>query len=73
MHALTRMRESMKIITAIQEDFKLPQKMIHITTSIGITFFQNDELPFSELLKQADQALYQAKNGARNAFCFYEK
>jgi diguanylate cyclase (GGDEF)-like protein/PAS domain S-box-containing protein len=41
------------------------------TPSIGITQFRGHEEPFDVLLKQADIALYQAKDGGRNTIRFY--
>lgn len=39
---------------------------IDITISIGMTLGESEDLALSELLTQADQALYQAKNTGRN-------
>jgi EAL domain-containing protein (putative c-di-GMP-specific phosphodiesterase class I) len=41
------------------------------TPSIGISQFRGHEHPFDALLKQADIALYQAKDSGRNTICFY--
>ncbi|MDR3414615.1 MAG: EAL domain-containing protein [Nevskia sp.] len=42
------------------------------TASIGLTLFQGTETPIEELLKQADVALYQAKDSGRNAARFFD-
>ena len=39
----------------------------HSTPSIGVTLFRGQEVAVDVLLKQADVALYQAKNAGRNA------
>jgi diguanylate cyclase (GGDEF)-like protein/PAS domain S-box-containing protein len=41
------------------------------TTSIGVTLFRAQESPLETLLKQADVALYQAKDAGRNAVRFF--
>lgn len=42
----------------------------HLTISIGLTMFNGDhDIGYSDLLKQADQALYHAKSMGRN--CYY--
>jgi diguanylate cyclase (GGDEF)-like protein len=46
---------------------------ITITTSIGISIFPTDGTESHDLLKNADYALFQAKECGRNKFKFYEK
>jgi diguanylate cyclase (GGDEF)-like protein/PAS domain S-box-containing protein len=41
------------------------------TTSIGLTLFRGEEIPIEVLLKQADLALYRAKDAGRNAIRFF--
>ena len=43
----------------------------HISPSIGVALFQGDAEPVDALLKQADMALYQAKDVGRNAIRFF--
>lgn len=45
---------------------------LKVTTSIGISEYQDDELTLNELLIQADKALYQAKRNGRNQTVVYE-
>ena len=60
----------------IRADFGRPFLLVglehHITTSIGIGLFRRHEIPLDELLKQADTAMYQAKQAGRNAVCFFD-
>ena len=44
---------------------------LHITVSIGITIFDGTEENITLLLKQADTALYKAKDAGRNTYRFY--
>jgi diguanylate cyclase (GGDEF)-like protein len=46
---------------------------VTITTSIGISVFPNDGTETEDLLKNADSAMFQAKEYGRNNFKFYEK
>lgn len=57
-----------KIIANINTPFTFQEKSIHVSTSIGITFFKDDNTTPTELLKQADQALYAAKKAGRNNY-----
>lgn len=43
----------------------------HISPSIGVALFQGSAEPVDVLLKQADMALYQAKDAGRNAIRFF--
>jgi diguanylate cyclase (GGDEF)-like protein len=44
----------------------------HCTSSIGVVMFINHEASPEDLLKWADDAMYQAKEGGRNQVRFYE-
>ena len=47
--------------------------LISITTSIGISVFPTDGTEPENLLKNADYAMYQAKESGRNTFKFFDK
>jgi diguanylate cyclase (GGDEF)-like protein/PAS domain S-box-containing protein len=49
----------------------LNEAKFHGTTSIGLTLFRGQEASVDTLLKQADVALYQAKDGGRNLVRFF--
>jgi len=61
------------LLTRKQEDGTEISVEHHCTSSIGITIFVNHEASPEEVLKCADMAMYQAKEGGRNAVCFYAK
>lgn len=44
----------------------------HCTSSIGVVLFINHETSVDDLLKRADFAMYEAKNGGRNSICFFD-
>lgn len=43
----------------------------HCTASIGVSLFQGEQLDEEVVLKQADAAMYRAKDQGRNAICFH--
>lgn len=61
-----------KVILMFQEGFEIEQHLYHSSPSIGITIFHDDKQTVSELLQQADLAMYQAKASGRNTLRFYD-
>ena len=51
--------------------FQLGDEVVHISTSIGITLFPNDAKTSENLIKNADQAMYQAKDNGHNTFSYF--
>lgn len=60
-----------KIIHALNQPFKLSNRQVHVSASIGITLYPNDAENVSGLLKNADQAMYLAKELGRSRFCYF--
>lgn len=56
------------IIKAMSEKFASNKKHFHITTSIGITFYEGKNIYIDALIKEADTALYEAKQNGRNRY-----
>ncbi len=61
-----------RMLSIFQETYEIHDLSLHVTSSIGITVFLEDELDYKTLIYRADQALYQAKE-KRNQYMFYEK
>jgi diguanylate cyclase (GGDEF)-like protein/PAS domain S-box-containing protein len=61
-----------RILAKLGEPYVLSGHLHHSTCSIGVTLFGRAPWSVSELLKQADLAMYQAKNAGRNAVCFFD-
>ncbi|MCU7922137.1 MAG: EAL domain-containing protein [Candidatus Thiodiazotropha sp. (ex Dulcina madagascariensis)] len=63
------------VASKIQEKFKAPFKIagreLHVTTSIGISIFPDDGNDVADLTKNADAAMYQAKEQGRNNYRYY--
>jgi len=55
-----------KIIQAMSTPFVVEQQTLSVTTSIGLAFYQGGSTSSDDLLKQADEMLYQAKGAGRN-------
>ena len=61
-----------KILTSINAQYNIAGLNYKISTSIGITLFSGKLASVEELLKQADIALYQAKDDGRNKMRFFD-
>ena len=55
-----------RILKALAEPFLIQGQELFITTSMGITFFPDDAKDSETLLKNADMAMYRAKDQGRN-------
>ncbi len=62
---------AMRVIREISGTYHLEGHDVSMTTSIGISVFPDDGKASSTLLKNADTAMYHAKNRGRNGFQFF--
>ena len=60
------------IVEQANKPFDLNGETAHISTSIGIALFPQNGLAISELIKNADIAMYSAKNSGKNEYKFFE-
>lgn len=60
-----------RIMSKMKEPIELSGRRVVMTTSIGISLFPEDGRTSEELLKNADLALYQSKDGGRNGLHFF--
>lgn len=51
--------------------YKVEQRLLTITPSIGLSLFPDDATDFETLLRHADIAMYRAKEEGRNGFRFF--
>jgi diguanylate cyclase (GGDEF)-like protein len=70
-HAENVARVAQKIFHVLKPPFNFGGHDFHITPSIGITLYPNDGEDTQTLLKNADTALYRAKEQGRNVYQFY--
>lgn len=61
-----------KILTTLNQAYQLNDVAFHSTASIGITLFRGQLATIDDLIKQADLAMYKAKEAGRNAFHFFD-
>jgi len=59
------------IIQKLAEPFHLGKERAYVSGSIGITLYPSDAEQSSELLKNADQAMYVAKGLGKNRFAYF--
>ena len=60
-----------KILAAVSETVIADGHAMHVTASIGITVFPFDDVEIDHLLRDADIAMYHAKEAGKNNFRFY--
>lgn len=62
-----------EILDRLAEPFLIGDERVYLTASIGITLYPEDAIEPSDLFRNADQALYVAKNAGRNRFSYFTK
>lgn len=60
-----------KVLDAFREPFRLSGRELVSTISIGISVYPNDGEEPSEMLRQADSAMYHSKEQGRNTYNFF--
>ncbi|MFA6189706.1 MAG: EAL domain-containing protein [Sulfuricurvum sp.] len=60
-----------KILESIAQPFLLEAHELSVTASIGIALYPADGSDIEILFKNADAAMYRAKQEGRNTYCFY--
>jgi diguanylate cyclase (GGDEF)-like protein len=60
-----------KIRTALEAPIVLPRQSVHITASIGISVFCDDDVSANVLVEQADRALYATKRHGRDGYTLF--
>lgn len=60
-----------RMLAAVGDVHRLDGRDLHITTSIGISVFPQDGEDAETLIKNADTAMYQAKDNGRNGIQFF--
>ena len=64
-------RVAENILHKLAEPFQLEDEMAYVSASMGITLYPDDATAVEELLKDADQAMYVAKNAGRNRLSYF--
>lgn len=59
-----------RLIEVVNESIHAEGKKVHVGTSIGIGIFKGGDQSADQLLKLADEAMYEAKKSGKNTFIF---
>src|SRR6202140_4193584 len=72
MHAEDAGISADKILVALNQPHQIGEHAIYVTASIGIVTYPDDAVDAETLLKNADFAMYQAKDSGRNNYQFFK-
>jgi len=61
-----------RVLQAVAEVFSVDQHNLHVTASIGVSVFPDDGNNAETLIKNADTAMYQAKESGRQSCQFFK-
>ncbi len=64
-------RVAENILRKLAEPFHLGDEVAYVSASIGITLYPVDATEIEDMLKNADQAMYTAKDKGRNRFSYF--
>jgi diguanylate cyclase (GGDEF)-like protein/PAS domain S-box-containing protein len=61
-----------KMLQAVAEAHFIDQHDLHVTSSVGVSVYPDDGLDAETLIKNADTAMYQAKENGRQSYQFFK-
>ena len=66
-----------RLLAAASQPVQYGQARMQVSASLGVTFYsqaqgQAEDLEADQLVRQADQAMYQAKQSGKNRFCVFD-
>jgi diguanylate cyclase (GGDEF)-like protein/PAS domain S-box-containing protein len=61
-----------RMLQAVAEAHPIDQHDLHVTTSIGLSVYPDDGVDAETLIKNADTAMYQAKEHGRQSYQFFK-
>lgn len=62
-----------KVMSRLQEPFVIDAHELGTSVSVGVAIYPDDGRDFATLMKNADIAMYQAKDAGRNAYRFFDE
>jgi len=63
---------ALRLLKAVAQAHSIDQHDLHLTTSIGVSVYPDDGLDAETLIKNADTAMYQAKENGRQSYQFFK-
>jgi diguanylate cyclase (GGDEF)-like protein/PAS domain S-box-containing protein len=63
---------ALRILQAVAEAHTIDQHDLHVTASVGVSVYPDDGLDAETLIKNADTAMYQAKENGRQSYQFFK-
>lgn len=62
-----------RLLDAASKPMTLNREVLQVSASVGITLYpQSEEVDADQLIRQADQAMYQAKLSGKNGYAFFD-
>jgi diguanylate cyclase (GGDEF)-like protein len=61
-----------KLLSSLNQPYSIKGYSVRSSPSVGVTLFADQRLGMDEILRQADQAMYQAKSAGRNTVRFFQ-
>ncbi len=62
-----------RLLEVASKPVEVAGHLLQVSASLGVTFYpQSHEMDGDQLLRQADQAMYQAKVAGKNRFCIFD-
>ena len=61
-----------RMLQAVAEAHSIDKHDLHVTASIGVSVYPDDGLDAETLIKNADTAMYQAKEHGRHGYLFFK-
>lgn len=68
---LSVQRVCQQLLDRLSAPLQLDTEVVHLTASIGVSFYPEDATETEALQRQADQAMYSAKTQGRNRYQFF--
>ncbi|MCX7239261.1 MAG: EAL domain-containing protein [Burkholderiales bacterium] len=65
-------RHCNRILQVLRQPYTLLGSDFHCSGSVGATLFKGEETPLADVLRQANLAVHQAKQGGGNRFAFFD-
>lgn len=62
-----------RLLASVAHPVRIDDLELHVSASMGVTFYPQDEhLDADQLLRQADQAMYEAKRAGKNRYHYFD-